>query len=156
MRLHEAALLLAALLLACAEYDGTEEAAADASTVRVRLRRLSWGGASGAARTRPASWLRPVTPPPGEAELSNFRDSQYYAVLGFGTPPQYFTVLCDTGSPVAWLPSAAWCISSGGCDGHNGYAARASSTAQAEAATVSVVYGDGSRCGLACLRRRLR
>ena len=80
--------LLSILLASAAELDGTEEASAAAATVRVKLRRLSWGGSD--ALTRPTSWRRPVAPPDA-ATLSNFRDSQYYGVAGFGTPPQYFT-----------------------------------------------------------------
>jgi hypothetical protein len=65
-------------------------------------------------------------------------------VLGIGTPPQWFTVLCDTGSPVTWVPSASWCDTRRGCDGHHGFNASASSTVLADNLTVTVEYGDGT------------
>jgi cathepsin D len=66
-------------------------------------------------------------------------------VLGIGTPPQWFTVLCDTGSPVTWVPSATWCDTRRGCDGHRGFNASASSTVVADNLTVTVQYGDGTQ-----------
>lgn len=65
-------------------------------------------------------------------------------MLGVGTPPQYFTVLCDTGSPVTWVPNDAWCSTASGCDGHNGFNASASSSLEPMNLTVAVEYGDGS------------
>lgn len=70
--------------------------------------------------------------------------SQYYGMMGVGTPSQWFTVLADTGSPVTWLPSATWCSSKRGCDGHRGFNASASSTCVPGDATVRVQYGDGT------------
>ena len=64
--------------------------------------------------------------------------------MGVGTPPQSFTVLCDTGSPVTWVPNAVWCGSRRGCDGHRGFTASESASSQPDNLTVAVSYGDGS------------
>ena len=69
---------------------------------------------------------------------------QYYGVMGVGTPAQYFTVLCDTGSPVTWVPNDEWCATTTGCDGHHGFNASASSSVQPMNLSVAVAYGDGS------------
>jgi hypothetical protein len=61
-----------------------------------------------------------------------------------GTPAQYFTVLFDTGSPVVWVPDAAWCDTRRGCDGHHGFNASASATLKPDNITVEVQYGDGT------------
>jgi hypothetical protein len=84
--------------------------------------------------------LPPLLPPACRAA----RRRQYYGLLGIGTPPQQFTVLCDTGSPVTWVPSAAWCGTRRGCDGHRGFNASASSSVVPDNMTVTVTYGDGS------------
>ena len=67
--------------------------------------------------------------------------------MGLGTPPQWFTVLCDTGSPVTWVPSASWCAGAPGCGGHKGFDANASSSDVPGGAQVAVQYGDGTGIG---------
>ena len=140
-RAAQAVLLLLLCSLLPGSSGGSEATSPPARVVRLKLKRSSWR--SPPSRL-PVSWLHPVTPPATTASLHNFRDVQYYTVMGYGTPVQWFTVLADTGSPVTWLPSEAWCASNGGCAGHNGFAPAASSTAVAQASTVDVAYGDGS------------
>ena len=120
----------------------SDSSASPARVVRLKLRRVSWRPP---ATRLSSSWQHPVTPPATDAEsLHNFRDVQYYGLVGYGTPQQWFTVLVDTGSPVTWLPTGSWCASNGGCAGHNGFTPAASSTCVALPSTVNVAYGDGS------------
>ena len=94
----------------------------------------SWALPCGGCFRRPPPWLSP----------RRLTCSQYFGMMGVGTPPQWFTVLADTGSPVTWLPAAAWCASKRGCDGHHGFNASLSSTCVPGDATVQVEYGDGT------------
>lgn len=86
------------------------------------------------ARLRAPSFQTSLTPP----------RRQYFALLGVGTPPQSFTVLCDTGSPVTWVPGASWCSSRRGCDGKHGFNSSASASGVPANLSVAVQYGDGS------------
>jgi hypothetical protein len=45
-------------------------------------------------------------------ELSDYYNNEYVGVLGVGTPPQYLTVVFDTGSTDVWFPSSQ-CVTCG-------------------------------------------
>jgi hypothetical protein len=70
---------------------------------------------------------------------------QYEGEMTLGTPPQTFTVVMDTGSPVLWVPS----ISCNGieCDGKEKFDPSKSSTYKTDGRPFSLAYGKGSCTG---------
>ncbi|KAM9362269.1 pepsin A-like [Symphorus nematophorus] len=72
-------------------------------------------------------------------------DLTYYGVIGFGTPPQFFKVLFDTGSSDLWVPSIK-CTSSS-CADHAKFNSSASSTFQASTEPFYISYNSGFASG---------
>lgn len=71
--------------------------------------------------------------------MSNYYDSQFYATIQLGTPPQYFDVILDTATANLWIPSKK-CKSSA-CSGHNRYD-NSSTTFIADGTPFSINYGN--------------
>ncbi|KAI8067014.1 rhizopuspepsin 2 precursor [Gilbertella persicaria] len=67
-------------------------------------------------------------------------DSEYYGVVGIGTPEQKFKLDFDTGSSDLWIASTL-CSS---CSSQNQYDPSSSSTYKADGRSWSISYGDGS------------
>ncbi|KAF0923154.1 hypothetical protein E2562_003368 [Oryza meyeriana var. granulata] len=78
--------------------------------------------------------------------LVDYLNTQYYGVIGLGTPPQNFTVIFDTGSSNLWVPSAK-CYFSIACYLHSRYKSKKSSTYKADGETCKITYGSGSISG---------
>jgi hypothetical protein len=79
-------------------------------------------------------------------ELSDFYNNEFVGTIGVGSPPQYFTVVFDTGSSDIWLPSAD-CTT---CGNHLTFDSSASSSyaivpgKEEGAASFKITYGSGS------------
>ncbi|KAL2265809.1 hypothetical protein VTJ83DRAFT_6909 [Remersonia thermophila] len=80
----------------------------------------------------------------GDVEAVSFRDDrEYLSRVGFGTPPQWFTVDLDTGSSDVWLYTTETRLSI--AQDRRIFHINASSTAQqVPNATWYITYGDGS------------
>ncbi|CAF0831114.1 unnamed protein product [Adineta steineri] len=76
-----------------------------------------------------------------DENLINEMNSYWMGTINIGTPPQSFNIDFDTGSSDLWIPSIR-CLSS--CGNHSRYNANKSSTYQANGASFSISYGDGS------------
>lgn len=82
----------------------------------------------------------------GDVPLVDYLNTQYYGVVGIGTPPQNFTVIFDTGSSNLWVPSSR-CYFSIACYLHHRYKSAKSSTYKADGETCKITYGSGSIAG---------
>jgi hypothetical protein len=72
--------------------------------------------------------------------LSNFYNNEYVGSIGIGTPPQYFTVVFDTGSSDLWIPSSS-CTS---CGNHRRFDPSESSTySDDDSFKFTIQYGSG-------------
>jgi len=78
--------------------------------------------------------------------LKTFENSQYYGEIEIGTPPQYFSVIFDTGSSNLWV-QGKFCKSKG-CQQHAGFDIKKSSsikkhTKKGRTVVFEVSYGTG-------------
>ena len=83
-------------------------------------------------------------------ELKNFANSQYYAIIKVGSPPQNFKVIFDTGSSNLWIQSNI-CKTSG-CLQHKGFDTTKSRTfkkhyVNGKIPIFSIRYGTGKITG---------
>lgn len=83
-------------------------------------------------------------------ELKNFANSQYYAIIGVGTPPQKFKVIFDTGSSNLWIQSSI--CHTAGCLQHAGFDINKSKTfkkhyVSGKIPIFSIKYGTGKITG---------
>ena len=95
--------------------------------------------------TSPSSSTFPASSFPASLSILNFKNMQYSAVIGVGTPPRSFRVLFDTGSSNTWVYSAE--CQTAACAAHAQYDHSESSTYDADDARVRVRYGSGSISG---------
>lgn len=78
-------------------------------------------------------------------QLSDYYNNEFVGQIGVGTPPQYLTVVFDTGSSDIWIPSST-CKS---CGDHTSFDSQASSTYKVsvgkddKAAPFKISYGSG-------------
>lgn len=83
-------------------------------------------------------------------ELKNFANSQYYAIIEIGTPPQKFKVIFDTGSSNLWVQSNI--CKTIGCLQHSGFDFNKSSSfkkhyVDSKIPIFSIKYGTGEISG---------
>ncbi|KQK07662.1 aspartic proteinase [Brachypodium distachyon] len=78
--------------------------------------------------------------------LVDYLNTQYFGVIGVGTPPQNFTVIFDTGSSNLWVPSSK-CYFSIACYLHHKYKSSKSSTYKADGESAKITYGSGAISG---------
>ncbi|CAM0958249.1 unnamed protein product [Alopecurus aequalis] len=78
--------------------------------------------------------------------LVDYLNTQYFGVIGLGTPPQNFTVIFDTGSSNLWVPSSK-CYFSIACYLHPRYKSSKSSTYEADGEKCEISYGSGAISG---------
>ncbi|PHU13859.1 hypothetical protein BC332_15064 [Capsicum chinense] len=75
--------------------------------------------------------------------LKNYRDVQYFADIGIGSPPQHFIVVFDTGSSNLWVPSSR-CFFSIACYLRSRYKSRLSNTHTKIGKSCKIPFGAGS------------
>ena len=81
-----------------------------------------------------------------DVDLSDYFNNEYVGLLGVGSPPQYLTVVFDTGSSDIWIPGRS-CKS---CGAHNSFDDTLSSTFELskgkhnKPASFVISYGSGS------------
>ena len=80
----------------------------------------------------------------GVVPVSTLEDAQYYGPIGWGSPPQVFNVIFDTGSANLWVP-AKNC--SGSCGLHKRFDAAQSSTYTADGRPFDIDYASGPVSG---------
>ncbi|VAH02010.1 unnamed protein product [Triticum turgidum subsp. durum] len=102
--------------------------------------------AAKAARQHDALRLKSGNSDSDIVPLVDYLNTQYYGVIGLGTPPQNFTVIFDTGSSNLWVPSAK-CYFSIACYLHPKYKSSKSSTYKADGETCKITYGSGAISG---------
>jgi phytepsin len=78
--------------------------------------------------------------------LVDYLNTQYFGVIGLGTPPQNFTVIFDTGSSNLWVPSSK-CYFSIACYLHPKYKSSKSNTYKADGEKCQISYGSGAISG---------
>lgn len=81
----------------------------------------------------------------GHIPLKDYMNTQYFAEVQVGTPPQKFTVVPDTGSSNLWMYSKK--CNDIPCWYHAVYDASASSTYKADGQDYKITYGSGSISG---------
>jgi cathepsin D len=80
--------------------------------------------------------------------MYNLQDSEYYANVSIGTPPQPFTCVMDTGSSNLWVPSSHCSgVLFPTCLNHSLYAASESSTYVPNGELLLLPYGSGDCAG---------
>lgn len=78
-----------------------------------------------------------------DEQVIYYRDVQYYADIGIGSPPQHFTVVFDTGSSNLWVPSSR-CFFSIACYLRSRYKSRLSNTYTKIGKSCKIPFGSGS------------
>ena len=86
--------------------------------------------------------LAPSGTPPVAVPLKNVMDSSYFGEISLGTPPQFFSVVFDTGSSNLWVPSVE--CKSEACTSHRSFNSALSRTHAADGRSFSIQYGMGS------------
>ncbi|XP_017050027.1 aspartic proteinase [Drosophila ficusphila] len=85
------------------------------------------------------------------SKLGNLYNTEYYATLKFGKPPQVLKVLIDTGSANLWVLSSKCPDSVKSCANHTKYDSSASTTYKAINTSFSIAYGSDSKAGFIAL-----
>jgi len=93
--------------------------------------------------------VRPGRQLVGSSPLDNYKNvsttqMQYYANITLGTPPQFLSVLFDTGSSYNYVPSAA-CDNT--CSGEDRFDTSRSSTFKSLSTPLTLEYGKGTTYG---------
>jgi hypothetical protein len=78
--------------------------------------------------------------------LGNFKDTQFMGKVGVGTPPQFFSVIFDTGSANFWIPSKE--CESIGCRSHTRFDKEKSSSFISDGRPMHIKYGSGAVDGV--------
>uniref|UniRef100_T1I886 Peptidase A1 domain-containing protein n=2 Tax=Rhodnius prolixus TaxID=13249 RepID=T1I886_RHOPR len=78
----------------------------------------------------------------GVKNIKNNLNAAYYGEISLGTPPQYFSVIFDTGSSNLWVPSSS-CYLSLACWNHQYYKRSQSSTYRKDGRHIKISYGTG-------------